>query len=39
MIEHYANLSEELSKMLSAVTWTNTSPRKIIALEDTPVNT
>jgi len=31
------NLSEDLSKMLSAVTRTNTSPRKRIALEDTPV--
>lgn len=32
-----ANLSEDLSKMLSAVTRTNTSPRRTIAVEDTPV--
>ena len=32
-----ANLSEDLSKMLSAVTRTNTSPRRTKAVEDTPV--
>ena len=31
------NLSEDLSKMLSAVTRTNTSPRQKIAFGDTPV--